>query len=157
MARCAVATDDGGGCAAARMRCALPLTPMAEEDGLPQKRGGPSACVTIHTGTCDKRCGSGPCSVGPFFISPQTSAPPLRGAFLGRCQQVRSHSTVGPALATSTVHWSRVIDAMSDATSGAYVERWKIGSRSGEPSKAAGTRSTAPAGAADGASCRSKS
>jgi hypothetical protein len=38
-----VATDDGGGCAAARMRCALPVTPMTEEDGLPRKRGGHGA------------------------------------------------------------------------------------------------------------------
>ena len=38
--------------------------------------------VAIHTGTCDKRFGSGPCSVGSFFISPLTLAPPLRGAFL---------------------------------------------------------------------------
>jgi len=43
LARYAVAGDDGGGCAATRMCCALLVAPMTKEVGLPRKRGGHGA------------------------------------------------------------------------------------------------------------------
>ena len=45
MATFGVDADDGGGCAAARMCCALLVAPMTKEVGRPRKRGGHGAAT----------------------------------------------------------------------------------------------------------------